>query len=251
MFWLKKRQPKPGIYGENSDTMNRSITNTIRFFLDECIPPFIRDSRWFMYPFFYIWFKGKNIAFYMDFKSRVYKLSDEEFINAYRNLDCLGTDRPCDLNQASINFMLKNLEEGARTLLDVGCGRGHWLNVVASKTALKVTGCDLHDAVALTSAAYVKGNIEALPFPDQSFDIVTCHHTLEHLKDLPAAIAELKRVARQQIIIVVPCQRYYYYTMDMHINFFPIKAYLQELMKMEKNVCQNVWGDWVFIGQCG
>ncbi|MFM2048604.1 MAG: hypothetical protein RI955_1152, partial [Bacteroidota bacterium] len=41
--------------------MNRSLTNTIRFILDECIPPLIRDSRWFMYPFFYIWYKGKKV----------------------------------------------------------------------------------------------------------------------------------------------------------------------------------------------
>lgn len=41
--------------------MNRNLTNAIRFILDECIPPIIRDSKLFMYPLFYIWFKGKNI----------------------------------------------------------------------------------------------------------------------------------------------------------------------------------------------
>lgn len=228
--------------------MNRTITNAIRFILDECIPPIIRDSRWFMYPFFYIWYKGKNVKLYMDFKSLVYNMSYEEFSSAYINLDCMATDRPTDLSRASIDFMLKKLPLDAENLLDVGCGRGHWLNTVSSFSKLDVTGCDLYDNVALSKGIYVKGNILCLPFPDKSFDIVTCHHTIEHLRDMGTAISELKRVARKQLIIVVPCQKYYYYTMDMHINFFPIKEYLQVVMKMDKYTCFNIWGDWVYIG---
>lgn len=228
--------------------MNRTITNSIRYIIDEFVPPILRDSKWFMYPFFFIFFKGKKIKLYMEFKQLVYLMNDQEYAEAYRQLDCMGTDRPTDLNQLSINYMLKNISSEATNLLDVGCGRGYWLNKLSEITTLNLTGFDMHDSVALTTANYVQGRIEKLPFADKSFDIVTCHHLLEHLKDLPAAITELKRVAKKQLIIVVPCQRYYYYTLDMHINFFPIKEYLQEVMKIEKNTCENKWGDWVYIG---
>lgn len=228
--------------------MNRTITNAIRFVLDECIPPVIRDSRWFMYPFFYVWYKGKNVAFYMDFKDKVYNMSHEEYAEAYRNLDCMATDRPTDMNQACIDFMIENFDKTTNTLLDVGCGRGYWLDTVSSKTNLQVTGCDMYDTVALKKGNYIKGNIENLPFADKSFDVVTCHHTLEHLINMKPAIAELKRVARKQVMIVVPCQKYYFYTMDMHINFFPIEAYLQNAIGMKKFTCQKLWGDWVYIG---
>ncbi len=228
--------------------MNRTITNSIRYIIDEFVPPIIRDSKWFMFPFFFIFFKGKKVNLYMDFKKLIYQMNEEEYAEAYRELDCIGTDRPTDLNQLSVNFMLKNISAEAINLLDVGCGRGYWLNKLGKLTDLKLTGFDMHDSVPLSKANYVRGRIENLPFPDKSFDIVTCHHTLEHLKDLPSAIYELKRVARKQIIIVVPCQRYYYYTLDMHINFFPIKEYLQDAIKIEKNTCVNIWGDWVYIG---
>jgi ubiquinone/menaquinone biosynthesis C-methylase UbiE len=228
--------------------MNRNITNAIRFILDECIPPLVRDARWFMYPFFYIWYKGKKMDLYMDFKSKVYQMTDEEYATAYRELDCLATDRPTDMNEQSIALMISKFDTSAKTILDVGCGRGYWLNKVTQATQLTATGCDMYDNVPFDKASYVKGNIYKLPFEDNSFDIVTCHHTIEHLLDLQPAIAELKRVAKKQLMIVTPKQKYYYYTMDMHVNFFPIKEYLQDAIKINTFECHAVWGDWVYIG---
>lgn len=45
-------------------------------------------------------------------------------------------------------------------------------------------------------------------------------HTLEHVRDLVSAIRELRRVAKRMILIV-PRQRPYKYTFDLHLNFFP------------------------------
>ncbi len=230
--------------------MNRNITNTIRYILDECIPPVIRDSRWFMYPFFYIWYKGKKVDLYMDFKSKVYDMSQEEYEQSYRELDCLATDRPTDMNQQSIDYMLAQIPDEQLRLLDVGCGRGFWLQQVQKhKKQAQLTGCDVYDSLPLTGIDYVQGNIERLPFPDNAFDIVTCHHTIEHLRDVPLAVAELKRVAKKMLFIVTPCQKYYYYTMDMHINFYPVKEYLQHAIQIKEHSCKNIWGDWVYIGK--
>ena len=229
--------------------MNRSVTNIIRFFLDECVPPLIRDSKFFMYPFYLVWFKGSGINFIMNFKSHVNKLSEEEFQNVYRELKTLAVDRPTDLNLPSVNYMLKNLEPTAETMLDVGCGRGYWLNKVAGTTpGLKLTGCDLYDNVLLNNANYAKANIENLPFADKTFDIVTCHHTIEHVRNLEKAISELRRVTKQQLIIATPCQRYYYYTLDLHIHFFPEESSLENVIRMKHFSCKKLSGDWVYIG---
>lgn len=232
--------------------MNRTITNAIRFVLDELLPPKLRDARWFMTPFFYIWYKGdrKGIRQYMDFKSIAYNLTEEEFTDVYRNIKSLAEDRPTDLNKPSINFMLDHIDKSAATLLDVGCGRGYWLDQVhKTLPRLSLTGCDVKDHVELEGAQYVKGSIYELPFADKSFDVVTCHHTIEHLRDLPPAINELKRVAAKQLIIVTPRQRYYYYTMDLHLNFFPIAAYLQKEIGISDHDCREIFGDWVYIGR--
>jgi ubiquinone/menaquinone biosynthesis C-methylase UbiE len=217
--------------------------------MDNWLPPVIRDSNWFMYPFFHIWFKGKNVRLYMDFKDIAYSLSEEEFSEIYRNLDCLAYDRPIDMNMRSIKYLVESIDKEAKTLLDVGCGRGFLLNYIGDHTGLATTGCDLYDSVAtLKKASYKKGSIYKLPFADKEFDVVTCSHTIEHLRDLQPALEELKRVARKQIIIVTPRQRYYYYTMDLHLNFYPIASYLQKEINIDNNICTNIQGDWVYIG---
>ena len=216
--------------------------------MDECLPPVIRDSRWLMYPFFYFWFKGKNLKLYMDFKSLVYDMTSEEYADVYKTLDSRATDRPTDMNEPTIRSMLKKIDPTATSLLDVGCGRGYWLARVFESKGLKLTGCDMYDHVDLENAHYVQGTIDKLPFPDMSFDVVTATCILEHIINVENAVKELKRVARKQVIIVVPCQRYYYYTLDMHVHFFPNKSNVEALMQMPAYSCEKIWGDWLYVG---
>jgi SAM-dependent methyltransferase len=227
--------------------MNRSITNVIRYLMDELLPPILRDSRWFMYPFFFYAFKGykgKDVRPYMDFKKIAYDMSEEEFTNIYRELESMGGDRPTDMSEVSMNYILDNYDRSAKTILDVGCGRGYWANRVADETDLKVTCCDVLDHVDI-KGEYVKGSIQKLPFKDKQFDIVFASHTIEHVRNLPEAISELKRVAKKQVIIVTPRQRYYYYTLDLHLNFFPEESYMKLAVDDPAAVCREVWGDWV------
>lgn len=228
--------------------MHRNITNVIRFVLDECIPPVIRDSRWFMYPFFYIWYKGKNVKTYMDFKRLVPYMTEDEYAKVYEELDCLATDRPTDMNTKCINHMLRNMDPEAESMVDIGCGRGYFLDKVKELGRYELHGCDIMSHVDLPNASFHQGNMEHLPFRDEQFDIVTTAHTLEHVLNPEKAVAELKRITRKQLMVVVPKQRYYFYTMDMHIHFFEYREKLTSLIGMDHYTCENIWGDWVYIG---
>ncbi len=215
--------------------------------MDELVPPIVRDSRWFMYPFFYYAFKGyrgKNIKLYMNFKSLAYDLTEDEFTQVYQELETMGGDRPTDMSEASMKYVLDRYERSAASMLDVGCGRGYWANRVARDTGLTVTGCDVLPNVEL-DGEYVVGSIEDLPFADGQFDIVFSSHTIEHVRDLRRAISELKRVAAKQVIIITPRQRYYYYTLDLHLNFFPEDSYVKLAVDDPNATCKEVWGDWV------
>lgn len=54
--------------------------------------------------------------------------------------------------------------------------------------------------------AEVLGDLTALPFPDERFDVVICLHVLEHVPDDAAAVRELARVAAPggRCLVVVP-----------------------------------------------
>ncbi|HLG04124.1 MAG TPA: methyltransferase domain-containing protein [Bacteroidia bacterium] len=232
--------------------MNRDLTNIIRYFMDEWIPAAIRDSRWFMYPFYYIAYRGKNLREVMDFKSRVHAFTPEDYDRFYNNLDTISRNRATDLNKPGLAYILKNIDPSAETLIDVGSGNGFLLRKIHERhPKLKLTGFDIKDTDENAEGIYnyVKGNIEQMPFPDKSFDIVTCSHTVEHLPKLAQCLAELIRIARKQIFIVTPCQRYFYYTLDEHVNFFPFKEKLVSEIPLKNYACEKLNGDWVYEGK--
>lgn len=227
--------------------VNRSLTNSIRFVLDECIPPIIRDSAWFMFPFYYLAYRGRNLRQVMNFKRLVYEFSDEQYSAFYEGLDTVSRNRKTDLNEPSIRAMLSGIPEGTRTLLDVGCGRGYFLDRVRkAHPHIELTGCDVVDKLAYEGISLVRGSAERLPFPDKSFDVVTCSHTLEHILRPSHAVSELKRVAKKVLFVVVPCQRYYFYTLDEHVNFYPEREMLLAEMGVSGATCTKLHGDWVF-----
>lgn len=228
--------------------MNRGVTNIIRYLMDELVPSAIRDSKWFMYPFFWYAYRGKDLKTAMSFKTLVYKWSEKEYSSFYNGLNTISRNRKTDLNESSIKWILSNIDKEAVSLLDVGCGKGYFLER-AEVLNLELTGCDIVDKLQFSSANLVQGFVEKLPFENNSFDVVTCSHTLEHIIEERLAVKELLRVAKKQLVVVVPRQRYYYYTLDEHVNFYLFEERLSSLFKLEKFSCKRMNGDWVYIGK--
>lgn len=96
-------------------------------------------------------------------------------------------------------------------VLDIACGVGDWLRVVAERGG-EVSGIDISkEAIQVCRERLEKGRFEVgvaeqLPFADSSFDLVTCLGSLEHFLDQPAALGEMFRVARPgaRVVILVP-----------------------------------------------
>lgn len=96
-------------------------------------------------------------------------------------------------------------------VLDVACGTGDWLNLFRKRGAC-VAGIDLSQKAIeicrreLPDGEFVCGPAETLPFADARFDLVTCMGSLEHFVDKPAALAQMRRVAKAdaRFLILVP-----------------------------------------------
>ena len=94
---------------------------------------------------------------------------------------------------------------GVRHVLDVGSGAGQLVRHVLkyADPGTRVTGFDLSHGMLRRARRRVKKNYRAhfvvadltrLPFPDNTFDCVTCGYVLEHLPDARIGLRELSRV---------------------------------------------------------
>jgi SAM-dependent methyltransferase len=102
------------------------------------------------------------------------------------------------------------LAPGAR-LLDAGCGSGRTLDELARYG--RASGIDLSpEAVAAAQRRGHRdvrvGRVEELPYPDATFDVVTCLDVIEHTPDDRASLAELRRVARPGGLLLVTVPAY-------------------------------------------
>ncbi|MEM7527496.1 MAG: methyltransferase domain-containing protein [Pseudomonadota bacterium] len=104
--------------------------------------------------------------------------------------------------QVALEASVRALASPSTKLLDAGCGTGAFARgLLAEGIAPEgVTLLDPSDAMLTLCADMpvrrVKGRLEALPFDDATFDIVTCAWALETVPRPETALRELCRVVR-------------------------------------------------------
>jgi ubiquinone/menaquinone biosynthesis C-methylase UbiE len=110
-----------------------------------------------------------------------------------------------------IRKLAELVPRSTKSLLDLGCGNGFFLNYLQAEHAQhysRLTGIDRSNA----APAHVKtekrqASIDALPFSDAEFDTVTCHEVLEHLP-LPVYAKAISEIARVAKCFIVTCEPY-------------------------------------------
>jgi ubiquinone/menaquinone biosynthesis C-methylase UbiE len=202
--------------------VRRETVNRIRFVLEELIPPFVRDSSAMRLLFRGYW--GRFVDDLERFRANIHAVTPEQYADIYRRMPRIQDDTD---NSAACIDRIADLCVG-ETVCDIGCGTGYLLRALAARapsTGRSWTGVDFqidsHAAVGNDRIAFHEADIAALPFAAGAFDTVICTHVLEHVLDLPRAVAELRRVARRRLLIVVPLEREYRFTFNPHVHFFP------------------------------
>jgi len=110
-------------------------------------------------------------------------------------------------------------------VLEIGCGAGGMLPGLARYGA--VHGLDVaHDYVRYCKERgfdrVLTGSGYALPFPDQSFDLIALFDTIEHIPDDDAAMAEVLRVLRPggRVMVSVPAYQWLFSQNDKIAHHF-------------------------------
>ena len=104
-------------------------------------------------------------------------------------------------------------------ILEAGVGQGVVLKKISElggKNIKSLTGIDLSGRLLemakkiIPQAVLVKGDVEAMPFPDSSFDFAVMIGVFPYLLDIDKALAEVKRVLRLdgKFIVTVPNRKW-------------------------------------------
>ena len=134
-------------------------------------------------------------------------------------------------------------------MLDIGCGPGTITADLATLvtpsrvTALEVTEAALDLARAeitgrgLANVEFAVGDVHALDFPDDTFDVVHAHQVLQHLGDPVKALREMRRVAKPGGLIAVRDSDYAAFT------WFPELPELSEWLELYERVARGNGGE--------
>jgi SAM-dependent methyltransferase len=104
-------------------------------------------------------------------------------------------------------FERVGLRSGA-AYLDAGCGAGMAAQIAAARGA-RVSGLDAADNLLAIARTRVPdgdlriGELESLPFPDHTFDLVTGFNSFQFAGNPTIALAEAKRVAKSGAYVVI------------------------------------------------
>jgi ubiquinone/menaquinone biosynthesis C-methylase UbiE len=112
----------------------------------------------------------------------------------------------------SAAYLVPHLYDGA-IVLDVGCGPGTiTVDMAARVGSGRVVGIDrsadviehaTRDADERANVRFETGDVYALPFDAESFDVVHAHQVLQHLSDPISALREMKRVCKRGGVVGV------------------------------------------------
>jgi ubiquinone/menaquinone biosynthesis C-methylase UbiE len=148
----------------------------------------------------------------------------------------------------SAAYLLPELRPGQR-LLDVGCGPGSITADLAKAVAPGlVTAVDGSAEVlaqaertaveaGVVGAVFEVADVHALPYPDDSFDVVHAHQVLQHVADPVQALREMRRVCRPDGVVAARDSDYAAFT------WFPANPALDEWNALYHRVARDNGGE--------
>ena len=125
------------------------------------------------------------------------------------------TARPANLDKR-LRVILDALSSGHERVLDAGCGAGEYVAALNAR-GVDTVGLEFSsEKVGQWRALHpgddrvIEGDIGAMPYPNNSFDLVIMNEVIEHVPNEKRALAEVARVLRSRgrLLILAPNRRY-------------------------------------------
>ena len=187
----------------------------------------------------------------MNFKREVFRYSRAEYAEFYAGLDSISRNRLTDLNDGCVRAILESIDQDDNIVMDVGCGGGYLLGELSARfPGKRLIGIDVIERPSSlpVTVEFVRADVLDLDLAPESCDIVTCCHVLEHILDYRTILKKMVAAARHKVILVVPLQRPYFYTLDEHVNFFLFPEQFAYEVGLADFQWRRIGGDLFYVG---
>lgn len=132
-----------------------------------------------------------------------------------------------------VELIRKTVENiaGGGVLLDIGCGDGRVTDLFRDKFnylyGIDISGRFINEAKKKGIMAQVVDiNINPLPYPDSSFDVILCSEVIEHIFDTDFLLQECNRVLKNKghLVLSTPNLAAWYNRILLICGFQPIQS---------------------------
>lgn len=153
-------------------------------------------------------------------------------------LDMMNTYSP---EEASIHInrysLAKNYCQGKK-ILDISCGEGYGSYLLSEWGAAEVVGIDISkETIKKAKEDFKNKNLKYIChdamnfdiFKDNYFDMIVSFETIEHLTEPKKYLKEIKRISKDDAIIIISCPNdHFYYPTDEEFNPYHIRKFTQD-----------------------
>jgi ubiquinone/menaquinone biosynthesis C-methylase UbiE len=139
------------------------------------------------------------------------KQAEIELLDKLVDMDSYAFESGLEDRLKQIDRISRRLSPGG-LVLDAGCGPGTY-GIILAQHGYRVIGVDISTSAVRVAGeragekridfSGVVGDLEELPFEDNSFDICFCGYTLHHFPDIGSVVGEFARVVKPGGCIVI------------------------------------------------